>query len=280
MWSWITAGQVVLSMLLSHTEKSIALLALNKEPNVVRIMLDIVESDKVAYDFVAWHVAVFTNAATLVPQVDDMKRSFSADARDFPGRDEAERDLAYLDTSIQDFFKQKATRFQSLNTGQKIILKTKKGDSLGEIMATSAFKDPAFFDGQTNEMIDLNQGLTKAVNNVNKFLDTAKIVGLFQAVKAVEQNWEVKKKVKGGGPVAGTGRKQDVWECWAQCYYNDHGGQKKPEDPGPLKRGRTARQACRASQDAIRPPKGMTRKHCDCERDVRVHCPTRPKKYR
>ncbi|MGH9765831.1 MAG: DUF4157 domain-containing protein [Blastocatellia bacterium] len=195
---WIKHGNTVVYLISEHTKSAIKASKAGLSQSF-QFYLKVLESDKVMYDYIAWHVVVHANISGLNPWLASLADSFKADDRQFTGRKEAEEYLDLLQKLAGKFDKQAEQELKQVSTS-----KTATGKS-GDIIitsttATSALGSEGFFEKETKEMIKLQGAIQTLTDELNKFLATAQKEGLKQVGEALVEFILARGGGKGKGP--------------------------------------------------------------------------------
>ncbi|MBX3010853.1 MAG: DUF4157 domain-containing protein [Caldilineaceae bacterium] len=245
--AWVKQGDTVLALLQSHTKAALAASQAG-DTALFTFYLQVVESDKIMYDFIAWQVVYFANLLALQPDMASLVGAFAADDRAFTGRADAEELVRLLAKLITQFSARAQERLKNVSTAESI---TVRRPGLGDLIitATNAYqaKNRSYFLEKTADTIQAQAELQNAIAAVNGFLVTARREGLRQAIDAVEQFFQMRGQIKGQGPKVkkskgkGQGKGQQKGEQKKEQKGQQEEKRKKEEGE---KKGRGGRWGC------------------------------------
>jgi hypothetical protein len=196
----VAQGDAVVGLLRAHTTAAFDAIR-NKDRDLAAAYKFALETDKVTYDYIAWHVAVYVNLLTMQPDINSIVAAFDADDREFPGRAEAEQLVRGLKTVIDGVPEHAATAAGFVRTDVPMVVRRGTAAELSILVTSPAIEESVriLLEQQTEAMVQLNGNVQAGVGVVNLFLDAARQKGLEQAADAVRQFYELRRP-RGRGP--------------------------------------------------------------------------------
>ncbi|MCB1037194.1 MAG: hypothetical protein KDD47_25420, partial [Acidobacteria bacterium] len=168
-----------------------------------------VETDKITYDFIAWHVTPYVNLLSLERATNRLIDSFDHDNRQFKGRANAERIVRQFKKAISGL---KTDSDDSLALIRRDIPLEVRGGTTRQV--TIQVTSPAVgakvrevFKTKTDGMKALQVNIQQGADVVNQFLDDAFDEGLEQAAEAIIEYVNVRTAL--GGPKKSKKPKQE-----------------------------------------------------------------------
>jgi len=283
---WVSLGDATIALLKTHTQAALAASQAG-DSALFQFYLDLVESDKVMYDNIAWHIVYLANLISIDPDMDRLIEAFKNDDRAFTDRATAEQLVNLLSKLIEQFSIRAQERLKNITVTQGIVV-SRPGSTDLNISATSAYdsSNRSIIVAQTSDLIQAQAELQTAVAAVNRFLGTARAEGLSQAVEAVQEFYLVRGQVRGQGPKAkkNKGKKDEGkkgkggrWGCDdVRCNVYPI-----PADPpnthcpkrviGSSRGHSSYAAACLAAEQHANAqvPRGCNKRHCNCETKCR-----------
>lgn len=193
---WIKRGNTVVFLIDQHMTAYINA-SKDGRSQLLDFYLKLLQSDKVMYDYIAWHVVVHVNLLGMKPDLSSLADSFKADNRAFTGRKEAEEYVRLLQKLTDVSLKRSDVELMEVLVSIKITAKS--GDViLAETTATGAYSNQAFFEKETTQLIKVQGGIQTLAGELNTFLDNAFTEGLIQAGEAVIEFYSVRGGKRGG----------------------------------------------------------------------------------
>jgi hypothetical protein len=283
---WVSLGDSTLALLQTHTQAALA--AMQSGDSVLfGFYLDLVESDKVMYDNIAWHVVYIANLLGIEGDMDRLIEAFNNDDRAFTDRDSAEELVNLLATLVEQFTITAHERLGSLTVAKSISV-SRPGMADLNVTATTAYDadNRAILTTQTSYLIERQAELQTAITAVNKFMATAQKEGAWQAVEAVQEFFLVRGRTRGQGPQAQKNKgKKDKgqgkggrWGCDdVRCNVYPDPQADPPNTSCPERVIGTSRghssfaAACLAAQQNAnsKVPRGCIKRHCNCNSKCR-----------
>jgi hypothetical protein len=278
---WVSLGDSTVALLRTHTEAALAAMQ-SGDSGLFSFYLDLVESDKVMYDNIAWHVVYVANLLGIDADMDRLIGAFAADDRAFTERASAEELVNLLSKLVEIYSIKAHDRLSNLTASQSITVR-RPGSTDLDIVGTSAYDadNRRILVTQTSDLIQAQVELQTAIAAVNGFLATAQSEGLWQAVDAVQQFYLVRGQIRGQGPQAKKNKgKKDKgqgkggrWGCDdVRCNVYPDPQADPPNTSCPPRVIGTSRghasfaAACLAAQQNANAqvPRGCIKRHCNC----------------
>jgi Domain of unknown function (DUF4157) len=197
---WVAGGNAVVALIQTHTNGALAAIGA-KDHDLARAYTVALESDKIMYDFIAWHVVPYANLLSLRSGIDGLINAFEHDSdvgfglhyfRAFKGRAEAERIARSLKKAINDVPTDSKTMLGWIRTDVQLIGGPTPKNA--PIIVTSAAnpKVRASFLDRTAAMKSLQVNIQRGVDFENQFLDGAFKEGGQQALDNVAEYYKLK----------------------------------------------------------------------------------------
>jgi hypothetical protein len=195
---WLTAGNTVAGLIHNHIDAAIAALT-SHDTSLVRQYRAVLETDLLAFRYVAWHAFAYQNIDRTRSWVSALVDSFNADDRKFTGRKLAEDGARALKKLADGIATDSAAELSLLTTDVPYKLTTGGGTEVA-ITLTSAGdkKRRAAMETEIEQITKVEGGVELTVANLNAFVATARHEGLAQAVDALEQYYRVKQFLDAG----------------------------------------------------------------------------------
>lgn len=194
---WLEHGQATMELLRAHTMHAIS--ALNAKDSVlVAAYTEAIRTDKITYDYIAWHLVSYVNLLSIRSSVRSLIVAFEHDRdRPFTNRAEAERMTRELQMVIDGLPGHSASRL-SLLAYRPLLVHRKSGDVV--ITVTSPQVDDqvaTVFAEATTSMRSFQANVQVEADFINEFVDEAFTQGLGQASDALEEYYLVKTTLGG-----------------------------------------------------------------------------------
>ncbi|MEA2900088.1 MAG: hypothetical protein QOJ84_5703 [Bradyrhizobium sp.] len=195
---WRAHGDAVVALIQQHTTAALAAITSGDNELMQAYMLAI-ETDKITYDFVAWHVTAYVNLLALRAPIEKLVESFDHDKRAFTGRANAERIARDIMKAAQGL---QADSDLALALVRRDIPLEVRGGTNRRVSITVT--SPAIslqvretFRQSTADMQTLQANVQRGADVVNQFLDSAFEQGLEQAGEALVEYALVRAKLGG-----------------------------------------------------------------------------------
>ena len=105
--TWIAKGDVVIALIREHTQAGFQASKQNEQDRYQANKFAL-ETDLVAYNYIAWSTLVFGNLLAVRSDTKRLSRSFAADNRAFTGRAEAEQRLKEIEMLVDKLLPESA----------------------------------------------------------------------------------------------------------------------------------------------------------------------------
>lgn len=212
---WIVQGNAVIALIQNHATAALA--AINGNNHVlVEAYKQVLASDTVMYEYIAWHVISYANLLSLRSGIDGLVNAFDHDSdvgfglhyfRNFKGRAEADRIARQLKKAIDGAPANSAQELSLVKTDVQLSVP----QASQQITVTSASIPGARknIEELTNEAKRLQINLQRGVDYENQFLDEAFKAGGQQAIDNVREYYTLKKSLEKSGSKKGEQTKED-----------------------------------------------------------------------
>lgn len=198
---WITVGDTVVLLIRDHATKYLDASAAG-DTELVNDYKFLVESDLVAYQYVAWHAFVYANLARLRSDINSLVSAFEHDKTHYTGRTDAEAEAHLLKRYLDSLSNDSQNTLADIYTGQ-IKARAGQTNEVTMIVTTAADKKKrAALETETQKIKDVQIAVQQVLGHLNKFTRNATFEGLIYAAEAVKEFVEVRNKIidTTGGP--------------------------------------------------------------------------------
>ena len=195
---WLILGDTVVSLVRTHVIEGFAAIK-NGDLDLSALYKQVVESDLVMYNVIAWQVVVYANLLGASADLSDWHDTFKADDREFRGREKAVEYVNLLLDLLRVFPGQSDTLFKQLDVNQKIIVK-RNGVNILTITATNAYSNKAVLEKESKNLEQVAIGIQLMVENINAFANNAFYEGLEMAGQALIEFYQARGQGRGRGP--------------------------------------------------------------------------------
>jgi hypothetical protein len=207
---WLGHGDAVVALIRSHTASALAATR-GGDSELAAAYRAAVKTDKITYDYIAWHVIAYANLLSLRSWVNRLVNSFDHDDRQFRGRANAERITRQFQAAIKDM---RAKSDDALSLIRMDFAKIVREGTPGEVLiaVTTPGIDPKVskvFVDQTAAMQNFQKNIQEGADFVTQFMDEAFLEGLEQAAEAVEEYYLVRSALRGPKPKTGRGQETE-----------------------------------------------------------------------
>jgi hypothetical protein len=233
---WISQGDAVVTLILDH-EMGYFKAIDARDAELAAAYKILLESDLVAYRYVAWHVFVYQNLLRLRSRIDSLISSFDADKRDFTDRKPTEEAVRALKSLIASVGKDSAKNQAMLVTNHPFHFRASSSNEVVITVTSASDKNKrATLEKETASIKNIQLQVQVIIDHTNKFLRNAMKEGFWQAVEAAKEYYEVRQGILdsdegpeseksdkptggGGGDVAEKAEKETAEAAKkAECY--------------------------------------------------------------
>jgi hypothetical protein len=208
---WIVQGDTVVALIQTHVKAALNAISANNGILSAAYM-QVLESDKITYDFISWHVVAYANLLSLRSGIDGLINAFDHDSdvgfgfhyfRKFTGRANAERIARGLKKAIDGVPADSAKLSGLVRTDVPLTVQ-----SISQPITVTGAAIPAAratIEKQTRAMETLQLNIQRGVDYENQFLDGAFKEGGQQAIDNVKEYYKLKKSIEKKDPKEKTG---------------------------------------------------------------------------
>jgi len=198
--TWIAKGDVVIALIREHTQAGFQASKQNEQDRYQANKFAL-ETDLVAYNYIAWSTLVFGNLLAVRSDTKRLSRSFAADNRAFTGRAEAEQRLKEIEMLVDKLLPESAETIKLVSISRQFA--SRPGSNVGFAITTTSAIDEKIRSAmvqKTSKLITTQIGLQTSVTFINEFLDVAFFEGVEQTKDAIQQFSEVRNILRRGAP--------------------------------------------------------------------------------
>ncbi|HVB23348.1 MAG TPA: DUF4157 domain-containing protein [Ktedonobacteraceae bacterium] len=205
---WIAHGDAVVALIRAHTTASLEAMRA-KDSELASAYTLAVGTDKITYDYIAWHVTAYVNLLSLRSGVNELVDSFDHDKREFTGRANAERLARQLKKASDGLKADSGDELALVRRDVPLVVHARTKREV-TITVTSPAIDPkvrTVFEQHTERARKLQVSIQQSADIINQFVDGAFEEGLEQAAEALKEYYNVRKMLS--GPKGGDKPKQE-----------------------------------------------------------------------
>ena len=209
---WLVHGDTVVALIRSHVTSALAARQAN-DFVLEAAYTKAVETDKVTYDYIAWHVTAYVNLLSIRSAVDRLVDAFDNDSRAFTGRANAERITRELQKAIKGVPAHSNDALALIRTDIPLVVRPGTPSAISVTVTSPAIapKVAALFRQSIASMQQFQANIQQGAQFVSQFVDEAFVEGLEQTAEALEEYAKVREMLGGSskrGKKAGKGPKK------------------------------------------------------------------------
>jgi hypothetical protein len=195
---WLLHGNTIVTLIRLHATAALNATQAN-DSELAAGYLHAVETDKITFDYVVWHVIAYVNLLSLRSSVKGLINSFDHDNRAFTGRKNAERITRELQQAINELPSKSNDDLGLIASYPLLAVRAGKPQEYDILVTTAAIKGVApVLLQRTADMKKVQLNVQLGAEYLDQWVDEAFKEGLRQAEDALEEYWKARSALGGG----------------------------------------------------------------------------------